>query len=277
MAVVTMNTEAAVIITSNFCFKGIWSCDDTIHMPPGGQVVYIDASGIEQTYTGICGNEIVTINAQSIVSSVGVNTVDCDVTEFTFDADYAVLTYKFSDATDLDTRTRIVEPDINMNNYLGFGAGQCFPTDASWSKTNIPPTAVMDWSGDNQGTGYESVLVDIQKLKALKPDMINFVVDLRAAWYNSAYPMGVLPVEVKAMFYKGGTMLKSQPVTNPLSYEYTNPTATNSLQVTSNSKVINTRYQDDGGVRLQRLAVFKYNVVTKVGSFDTNDTTTPTL
>ena len=275
MATVTMNTEAAIVVTSNFCFIGHWNCDDTTHMPPGGTVVYLDASGIQQTHTGICGKNIVTINAQSIVSSVGVDTVDCGITEFTFDADYAVLTYKFSDATDLDTRTRIVEPNINMNNYLGFGAGACFPADASWSKTNIPTTAVMDWSGDNQGTGYESVLVDIQKLKALKPDMINFVVDLRAAWWSSGQPMGVLPVEVKAMFYKGGTMLKSQPVTNPLSYEYTNPTATNSLQVTSDSKVINTRYQADGGIRLQRLAIFKYNVVTKVGSFDINDTTTP--
>ena len=277
MATVTMNTEAAIVVTSNFCFVGKWNCDDIIHVPPGGQVVYIDASGTQQTYSGICGKDIVTINAQSIVSSVGVDAVDCGVTEFTFDADYAVLTYKFSDAKDLDTRSRIVEPDINMNNYLGFGAGACFPADASWSKTNIPTTAVIDWSGDNIGTGYESILVDIQKLKALKPDMINFVVDLRAAWFNAGGPMGVLPVEVKAMFYKGGTMLKSQPVTNPLSYEYTNPTATNSLQVTSDSKVINTRYQDDGGVRLQRLAVFKYNVVTKVGSFDINDTTTPAL
>ena len=277
MAVITMNTEAAVIVTSNFCFTGKWNCDDTIHVPPGGTVVYLDASGIQQTHTGICGNEIITINAQSIVSSTGVDTVDCGVTEFTFDADYAVLTYKFSDASDLDTRSRIVEPDINMNKYLGFGAGACFPADASWSKTNIPTTAVIDWSGDNVGTGYESILVDIQKLKALKPDMVNFVVDLRAAWFNAAQPMGVLPVEVKAVFYKGGTMLKSQPVTNPLSYEYTNPTATNSLQVTSDSKVINTRYQNDGGVRLQRLAVFKYNVVTKVGSFDINDTTTPSV
>ena len=277
MATVTMNTEAAVIVTSNFCFVGKWNCDDTTHAPPGGQVVYIDASGTQQTYSGICGKDVVTINAQSIVSSIGVDTVDCGITEFTFDADYAVLTYKFSDATDLDTRTRIVEPNIGMNNYLGFDAGSCFPTDASWSKTKIPSAAVIDWSGDNTGTGYESILIDIQKLKALKPDMVNFVVDLRAGWYEPGRPMGVLPVEVKAIFYKGGTMLKSQPVTNPLSYEYTNPTATNSLQVTSNSKVINTRYQADGGVRLQRHAVFKYNVVTKVGSFDINDTTTPAL
>ena len=277
MATVTMNTEAAIVVTSNFCFVGKWNCDDTIHVPPGGQVVYIDASGTQQTYSDICGKDIVTINAQSIVSSIGVDAVDCGVTEFTFDADYAVLTYKFNDASDLDTRSRIVEPDINMNNYLGFGAGACFPADVSWSYTNIPTTAVIDWSGDNTGTGYESILVDIQKLKALKPDMINFVVDLRAAWFNAGGPMGVLPVEVKAVFYKGGTMLKSQPVTNPLSYEYTNPTATNSLEVTSDSKVINTRYQDDGGVRLQRLAVFKYNVITKVGSFDINDTTTPAL
>ena len=275
MATVTMNTEAAIVVTSNFCFIGHWNCDDTTHMPPGGTVVYLDASGIQQTHTGICGKNIVTINAQSIVSSTGCDPVDCGITEFTFDADYAVLTYKFSDATDLDTRTRIVEPNINMNNYLGFGAGTCFPDDASWNEYSIPRTAVMDWSGDNQGTGYESILVDIQKLKALKPDMVNFVVDLRAAWYEEGKPMGVLPVEVKAMFYKGGTMLKSQPVTDPLSYEYTNPTATNSLQVTSDSKVINTRYQADRGVRLQRLAVFKYNIVTKVGSFDINDTTTP--
>ena len=277
MATVTMNTEAAVIVTSNFCFVGKWNCDDTIHVPPGGQVVYIDDSGTQQTYSGICGKDVVTINAQSIVSTVGVDVVDCGVTEFTFDADYAVLTYKFSDANDLDTRSRIVEPNIGMNNYLGYGAGECFPADANWSLTNIPSAAVIDWSGDNTGKGYESILIDIQKLKALKPDMINFVVDLRAAWFNSAQPMGVLPVEVKAIFYKGGTMLKSKPVTNPLSYEYTNPTATNSLQVTSDSKVINTRYQDDGGVRLQRLAVFKYNVVTKIGSFDINDTTTPAL
>ena len=277
MATVIMNTEAAVIVTSNFCFVGHYNCDDTSHVPPGGQVVYIDASGTQQTYSGICGKDIVTINAQSIVSSTGCDPVDCGVTEFTFDADYAVLTYKFSDANDLDTKSRIVEPNISMNNYLGFGAGACFPADASWSKTNIPSAAVIDWSGDNTGRGYESILIDIQKLKVLQPSMVNLVVDLRAAWFNVGEPMGVLPVEVKAIFYKGGTMLKSQPVTNPLSYKYTNPTATNSLQVTSDSKVINTRYQDDGGVRLQRLAVFKYNVVTKVGSFDINDTTTPAL
>ena len=280
MATVTMNTEAAVIVTSNFCFVGRWDEADTVHNCPSlcGQITYIDAFGNTQTESGITYQMgVITIEAQSIVSSVGVDTVDCGVTEFTFDADYAVLTYKFSDANDLDTRSRIVEPNINMNNYLGFGAGACFPTDLSWSTTNIPSTAVIDWSGDNTGTGYESILIDIQKLKTLQPSMVNLVVDLRAAWFNAGEPMGVLPVEVKAMFYKGGTMLKSQPVTNPLSYEYTNPTATNSLQVTSDSKVINTRYQSDGGVRLQRLAVFKYNVVTKVGSFDINDTTTPAL
>lgn len=276
MATVTMNTEAAVIVTSDFCFVGKWNCDDTTHVPPGGQVVYLDASGIQQTHTGICGKDVVTINAQSIVSSVGVDAVDCGVTEFTFDADYAVLTYKFSDARDLDIRSRIVEPNIGMNKYLGLGAGRCFPADGTWNATTIPSTAVIDWSGDNRGTGYESILIDIQKLKALKTDMVNLVIDLRAAWFRGE-PMGVLPVEVKAIFYKGGTMLKSQPVTDPLSFEYTNPTATNSLQVTSDSKVINTRYLDDGGVRLQRLAVFKYNVVTKVGSFDINDTTTPAL
>ena len=159
MAVVIMNTEAAIVVTSNFCFVGKWDCGDTKR----GTVVYLDASGIQQTYTGICGNKVVTINAQSIVSSEGVDTVDCGITEFTFDADYAVLTYKFSDAEDLDTRTRIVEPNINMNNYLGFDAGTCFPASPYWNEYNIPTTAIINWSGDNIGKGYESILVDIQK------------------------------------------------------------------------------------------------------------------
>ena len=60
-------------------------------------------------------------------------------------------------------------------------------------------------------------------------------------------------------------------------FEYSNPTAISSLNVTSNSKQITARFQDDNGIRLQRLAVFKYNAVTKVGSFDINDTTTPSV
>ena len=157
MATVTMNTEAAVIVTSNFCFVGTWNCDDTTHVPPGGQVVYIDASGTQQTYSGICGTNIVTINAQSIVSSTGCTPVDCGVT---------VLTYKFSDANDLDTRSRIVEPDISMNNYLGYAVGSYFPADASWSTTNIPSAAVIDWSGDNTGTGYESIFNRYSEIKS---------------------------------------------------------------------------------------------------------------
>lgn len=283
MATVNMITEAQVVVTSNFCYVGHWDCEDSLHNCPGrcGYVVYIDSAGNQVEQNGICGNTVITINAQSIVEAIGVDSVDCGVTEFTFDADYAVLTYKFNDGRDLDTRSRIVTPDIGMNQYLGFAAGNCFPAPTSgttWSTTQIPSEAVIDWSGDNTGTGYESILIDIPKLKAIKSDMINLVVDLRAGWYPSdPEPMGVLPVEVKAIFYKGGTMLKSQPVTSPLSYEYTNPTATSQLEVTSNSKVITTRFNDDGGVRCERLAVFKYNVVTKVGSFDINDTTTPAL
>ena len=280
MGTFSIISDAVPVVVYSYCFKGLWAINDSLHNcpTPCGSITYIDAYGNTETISGISADDpIITIEAQSIVSTVGVDVVDCGVTEFTFDADYAVLTYKFSDAKDLDTRSRIVEPDINMNNYLGYAAGACFPVDGSWSTTNIPSTAIIDWSGDNTGIGYESILIDIQKLKTLQPTMVNLVVDLRAAWFKAGEPMGVLPVEVKAMFYKGGTMLKSQPVTNPLSYEYTNPTATNSLQVTSDSKVINARYQADGGVRLQRLAVFKYNVVTKVGSFDINDTTTPAL
>ena len=77
MATVTMNTEAAIIVTYNYCYKGYFNCDDDIHVPPGGTVTYIDKLGTEQTKSGICGNEVITINAQSIVSYIGVSEVVC--------------------------------------------------------------------------------------------------------------------------------------------------------------------------------------------------------
>ena len=269
MAIVTMNTEAAIVVTSDFCFVGKWNCDDTTHVPPGGQVVYIDASGTQQTYSDICGKDIVTINAQSIVSSIGVDAVECGITEFTFDADYAVLTYEFTDGKDLDTRTRIVAPDISMSTYLGYAKASCFPPDSSWSNTNIPANAVIDWSGDNTGTGFESILINIIKLKEQFPTMKDLVADLRCAWWGKS---GNNPVNVKAVFYKGGQMIKgAQP------FQYANPTAISSLEVTSASKGITMPLRGEAVSIGERLGVFKYNVETKVGYFDTNDTITPEL
>ena len=176
---------------------------------------------------------------------------------------------KSTDGMDLDTRTRIVTPDISMNTYLGYAKGFCFPSDSSWSQTNIPMNAVMDWSGDNTGRGFESILIDINKLKQQVPLITNLVVDLRCGWWNT---LGNNPVNVKAIFYKGGQMIKgAQP------YQYSNPTAESSLEVTSNSKQISMMFEGNGALIGDRLGVFKYDTHTHVGYFDMNDVITPTV
>lgn len=62
-------TPSPTLYTSNFCCS--WACDDTIHVPPGGSVTYIDEFGATQTESGLCGNIPVSITYQSIVSTHG--------------------------------------------------------------------------------------------------------------------------------------------------------------------------------------------------------------
>lgn len=203
-------------------------------------------------------------NGISYSNTATVNITVGDV--FVFDADYAVLTYEFTDGQDLDTRTRIVTPDIGMDNYLGFSKGKCFPVTSDWSETNIPTNAVLDWAGDNQRTGFESILIDINKLKQLRPLITDLAVDLRCGWWSTR---GNNPVNVKAIFYKGGQMIKEN-------YQYNNPTAISSLEVTNNSKQISYMFNEDSKKIGARLGVFKYNTHTHVGYFDMNDINTQT-
>ena len=80
MATVTMNTEAAIIVTYNYCFKGLWDINDKIHKcpTPCGSITYIGAYGNTETISGISSDDpTITIEAQSIVSTVGVSKVAC--------------------------------------------------------------------------------------------------------------------------------------------------------------------------------------------------------
>lgn len=237
--------------------------------PINGNIVINGNGTITYTHNGSSStNDSFTYKINDGLSDSNIATVNITIGEvFTFDADYAVLTYEFTDGTDLDTRTRIVTPDISMNTYLGYAKGLCFPPDSSWSKTNIPTNAVIDWSGDNTGTGFESILINIDKLKEQFPTMTDLAVDLRCGWWGNS---GNNPVNVKAVFYKGGQMIKgAQP------FQYTNPTAISSLEVTSASKGITMMFGGNAALIGERLGVFKYNVETKVGYFDLNDVITP--
>ena len=80
MATVTMNTEAAPVVVYSYCFEGRWDIDDDIHNcpTPCGSITYIGAYGNTETISGISSDDpTITIEAQSIVSTVGVSEVAC--------------------------------------------------------------------------------------------------------------------------------------------------------------------------------------------------------
>jgi hypothetical protein len=189
-------------------------------------------------------------------------------TQFVFDADYMLLTYQFTDGFDLDTRTRIVTPNVGQDaqpKYVGWGVSAIWPTSG---------TPLLDWGGDNTGTGFESVLINVAQLKASYPSATTLVVDLRAFWYST---VGVQPVNVAATLWKGGSPIEQGPGGSP-AFSFTNPTATAVLNISSVGKQITsdgspTKSASSG----ERVATLTYNLITNTGSFNSNDTTTPSV
>jgi hypothetical protein len=58
---------------------------------------------------------------------------------------------------------------------------------------------------DNTGTGFESVLIDVNAFTAQNPGVNSFVIDARCFWFNQ---VGINPVTIAATLWKGGTQLK---------------------------------------------------------------------
>jgi len=183
-------------------------------------------------------------------------------TTFTFDADYMMLTYEFSDGLDLDTRTRIVTPNVGQdtqNKYIGWSC-QFF-----WPTTGDP---YLSWSGDNTGTGFESVLVDLTKFSVAYPSATSILLDMRGFWFNV---VGVNPVNVAATLWKGGTPVKS-------GFLWTNSTATATFNIDSVGKVVTSQgLPNKASSSGERIATLYYSLATGQGAFNNNDTTTPSV
>jgi hypothetical protein len=173
-----------------------------------------------------------------------------------------MVTYEFTDGTDLDTRTRIVSPNVGQdtqNEYLGWSCQPQWPTSG---------TPYLTWSGDNTGIGFESVLVNLSVFSGSYPSATEILMDMRGFWYGT---VGVQPVNVAATLWKGGTPVQS-------GYIWNNPTATNTYNIDSVGKVVTsvgapTKATSSG----ERIATFTYNLVTGDGILDNNDTSTPTV
>jgi hypothetical protein len=167
-------------------------------------------------------------------------------TSFLFAADYIVIEYIFLTGRDLDTRTRIALPAIGT--YTGWGFGELNPE-------------LLEWGGDNTGTGTEAVLFKVNNFKSLYPSINEVILDCRAMWYNQA---STDPVGLKISLYVGGTMERDN-------FNWINPTATSSQILDVNLKVISAFSQEPADIG-ERIATFKYNLVTGQGYLDPTDT-----
>jgi quinol-cytochrome oxidoreductase complex cytochrome b subunit len=63
----------------------------------------------------------------------------------------------------------------------------------------------MTWGGDNVGTGFESVLINMSAFQTAYPGQ-TMTVDCRAYWYTQ---VGANPVTIAAVLWKGGTPTKA--------------------------------------------------------------------
>lgn len=125
--------------------------------------------------------------------------------------DYIVLTYTFSDGRDLDTRTKITSPNIG-GTYVGWGQ--------TGDQNGL---GIVVWGGDNTGTGVESVLIDVKKLRTDYSTEPTLTIDCNCMWYGT---VGLNPVVLSLTLYRGGTMVQN-------GYTWTNNTATNTANLYS--------------------------------------------
>ena len=217
------------------------------------------------TYVDRLRNETVNDYNNGFLSGVSPYDTKTQEEVIVFDADYIVLTYNFTDGRDLDTRTRIVTPDIGQNDvskYLGWGLRQNFPS-------GVPEDAIISFGGDNTGTGLESVLIDITKLKELQPDADVLVTDFRAFWYGT---VGYQKVNLKSVFYKGGEIVRGTP-----EYGFSNPTAEDSLAFDTQGDYVPGPKNSPALFKGYRIATFTYTLSTGVGIFAIGDTVTPSV
>lgn len=170
-------------------------------------------------------------------------------TSFSFLADYIVIEYTFLTGRDLDTRTRIALPALGS--YSGWGFDDLVPN-------------LLEWGGDNTGTGTEASLLKVANFRNQYPSVEDITVDCRAQWYNQS---STDPVGLKISMYIGGEMIKDED-----SFNWTNPTATSTQVLDVNLKVISLLSQEPTDIG-QRISTFKYNLVTGEGYLDPTDTT----
>jgi len=191
-----------------------------------------------------------------------------------------MVTYEFTNGSDLDTRTRIAIPATvgqdTQPEYLGWSLLGAFGPAIPYTT----PIASVDnhiimWGGDNTGVGFESILVNVKKFKIDYPAAPEFIVDLRGFWYGN---VGTIPVVAAVTLWKGGTPVHDGCVQGT-AYCWTNAGATYTVTLDSVPKQITLKPSsgNQSGSSGERIATLKYNVTTFVATLNNADVTTPAV
>jgi len=165
-----------------------------------GQTYTIPKSAIQ---TGGTGSLVVTVDAVGMQPG---RPWTAQAGAFVFVADWLMITYEFTDGLDLDTRTKITSPAVG-GDYVGWARAD----------TQGSPT-IMTWGGDNTGTGFESVLINMATFQTAYPGQ-TMIVDCRAYWFQT---VGVNPVTIAATLWQGGNPTQT-------GYIWTNASAAGTL------------------------------------------------
>ena len=194
--------------------------------------------------------------------------------------------YEFTDGQDLDTRTRIVTPDIGQDTtveYIGYGANFC--NSGNYTTAGIYPLGsgnnyILKHACDNTGQGFESVLINLNNFTAAYPAENEITIDCRGWWYNT---VGTNSVKLNVTLWKAGTIVIPTFNNNalPTHYTFTNPTASSSLVLKSSGKVVRSPNVSSqtapNNNEAWRIGVIKYNISTNVGTINNVDTVTASI
>ena len=115
-------------------------------------------------------------------------------------ADFLVCTWRFAQGTggeDLDIRTRLIEPVLGPENYIGW----CRSTLLSYLRGGVP-VVYVGWAGDNTDYGVESVLINLREILTDFPGQ-SVKLEVRAFWFDRRDAGNV---DFEAVAYLGGVM-----------------------------------------------------------------------
>jgi len=165
--------------------------------------------------------------------------------QFKFVADYIVLTYEFNTGTDLDQRTKVIDPPIGGS-----------PVGWSQAITQLLPdgSPVLTWGGDNTGTGVETAMLNLTNYR--KNFSVPLTVDCRCEWYGDP---GSTPVRIFATLYRGGAIA-------PADFSFANGSAIASIEVGAGYANVTLNTQN-GGTTGQSVALFVYDPISGAGTF----------